>query len=69
MLKFKINIKSFISAAPTLNINEITTKNGQYYVVWDLVQNGGGKLRKLSLEYGKVHKKLSIYPYIINKIL
>lgn len=55
-----MNIKSFISAAPTLNINEITTKNGQYYVVWDLVQNGGGKLRKLSLEYGKVHTKLAI---------
>lgn len=41
-------------ATPTVEIVKIATKNGEYFVNWRIVQNGGGKLRKLSLEYGLV---------------
>ena len=39
---------------PTVEIQKIDTRNGEYFVVWNIVQNGGGKLRKLELEYGVV---------------
>jgi len=41
-------------ATPSVEIEKIATKNGEYFVNWKIVQNGGGKLRKLSLEYGLV---------------
>ena len=43
---------------PTVQIDNVSAKNGEYFVNWKIVQNGGGKLRKLSLEYGLVSKTL-----------
>ena len=60
-IKFSyLHFLTLLLVAPTIKINEITTRNGEYYVVWDLVKNGGGKLKKISLEYGQVRKRIFV---------
>ena len=61
MCKYLFNYQIFFHviylptlAMPTVEIQKIDTRNGEYFVVWNIVQNGGGKLRKLELEYGVV---------------